>query len=104
MILSVYAGNAVKRATDNLVKAAQQAIKHVEERTQEVNKSIVEGMAKEIEARQKVLELDKQKQEAERYYKRLIESKYKHKHNESGASDTDGNLSGYESSTRYDYV
>lgn len=45
------AGNAVKRATDNLVKAAQQAIQNDEERSLVLSKRMVGGIAQEINAR-----------------------------------------------------
>lgn len=45
------AGNAVKRATDNLVRAAQQAIQNEEERSLVLNKRMVGGIAQEINAR-----------------------------------------------------
>lgn len=49
------AGNAVKRATDNLVRAAQQAAAQEEERSLVLNKRMVGGMAQEINARSDVL-------------------------------------------------
>lgn len=45
------AGNAVMRATDNLVRAAQQAIQQEEERCLVVNRRMVGGIAQEINAR-----------------------------------------------------
>lgn len=45
------AGNAVKRATDNLVRAAQQAIQQEEERSLVLNRRMVGGIAQEINAR-----------------------------------------------------
>jgi len=41
----------VKRATDNLVKAAQQAIQNDEERSLVLSKRMVGGIAQEINAR-----------------------------------------------------
>ena len=51
MFLFQAAGNAVKRATDNLVRAAQQAIQQEEERSLVLNRRMVGGIAQEINAR-----------------------------------------------------
>ena len=48
------AGNAVKRATDNLVRAAQQAIEQDDEFTVVVKNRLVGGLAQEIDAREQV--------------------------------------------------
>ena len=48
------AGNAVKKATDNLVQAAQQAITREEERNLHFNDRMVEKIAQEIQARSEV--------------------------------------------------
>jgi len=95
------AGNAVKKATDNLVRAAQQAIENEEERSIEVNKKLVGGMAQEIDARTKVLEMERELIEARERLAAIRKEKNKYASgNESGLSDTDGYNSGYESSTR----
>lgn len=58
------AGNAVKRATDNLVRAAQQALAQEEERQLVLNKKMVGGIAQEIDARSEVLKIERQLSEA----------------------------------------
>ncbi|XP_076033858.1 talin_middle and talin-RS domain-containing protein rhea isoform X2 [Oratosquilla oratoria] len=95
------AGNAVKRATDNLVRAAQQAIENDEERTLILNRRFVGGMAQEIKIKEEVLKIERDLAEARSKLVAFRKAKYKDG-NESGMSDTDGYLSGYESSTRYD--
>lgn len=94
------AGNAVKKATDNLVRAAQDAIENEEERSIEVNRKLVGGMAQEIDARTKVLEMERELIEARERLSAIRKAKYGASGNESGLSDTDGYNSGYESSTR----
>src|SRR6218665_3775653 len=49
------AGNAVKKATDNLVKAAQRAIEIEEEQSLVISKRRVAGMTQEIIAREEML-------------------------------------------------
>ncbi|XP_042206516.1 talin-2-like isoform X2 [Homarus americanus] len=93
------AGNAVKRATDNLVRAAQQAIEHDDEVTVVVPNRKVPNMSQIIDARARVFELQRQTQLAQETLKVLQISQYKDG-NESGLSDTD--LSGYDSSSKYD--
>lgn len=92
------AGNAVKRATDNLVKAAQQAIEHEEEFTVVVKNRLVGGMAQEIDAREQVLKVERELAEARAKLLAIRRQKYGKDGNESGLSDTDGYLSGYDSS------
>jgi len=80
------AGNAVKRATDNLVKAAQQALDQEEERQLVLNKKMVGSMAQEIDARSKVLEIERQLAEARSKLVAIRKAKYQEKI---------GGLSGY---------
>ena len=67
------AGQAVKRATDNLVKAAHKAIRHEEEVKEQHTKSMLDTMAKEIEARQKILELEEKIQAKTREHQLLLQ-------------------------------
>lgn len=82
------AGNAVKRATDNLVRAAQQAIDQEDEMTVLVPSRRVPNMSKIIDKRAEVLELEKT---IERSRKELmiLERSQHWDSNESGLSDTD---------------
>lgn len=82
------AGNAVKRATDNLVRAAQQTIDQEDELTVLVPTRKVHGISKIITAREDVLKLEK---EIERRRKELmiLERSQHWDSNESGLSDTD---------------
>ncbi|XP_015597713.1 talin-1 isoform X2 [Cephus cinctus] len=96
------AGNAVKRATDNLVRAAQQAIQQEEERSLVLNRRMVGGIAQEINARSEVLRIERELEEARGRLTAIRQAKYK---NRSDVSDTDTDLdqSGYESyTTRYE--
>ncbi|XP_063985728.1 talin-2 isoform X1 [Diachasmimorpha longicaudata] len=90
------AGNAVKKATDNLVRAAQQAIQQEEERSLVLNKRMVGGIAQEINARSEVLRIEKELEEARGRLTAIRQAKYK---NRPDYSDTDGDAdqSGYES-------
>lgn len=71
------AGNAVKRATDNLVHAAQQAIERDEERQIIINKRLVCGMAQEITAREEVLRIERELEEARVRLAQIRRAKYK---------------------------
>ena len=94
------AGNAVKRATDNLVRAAQQAIQQEEERSLVLNTRMVGGLAQEFNALSDVLRMERQLQEARDRLTAIRHAKYK-KGGDTSASDTepDGYGSGYESFT-----
>lgn len=97
------AGNAVKRATDNLVRAAQQAAQQEEERSLVLNRRMVGGMAQEINARSEVLRIERQLEEARGRLTAIRQAKYKRTGAGSGGEDTGdegGYGSGYESFTR----
>lgn len=96
------AGNAVKRATDNLVRAAQQAIQQEEDRSLILNRRMVGGIAQEINARSEVLRIERELEEARGRLTAIRQAKYK---NRPDLSDGDGDVeqSGYESyTTRYE--
>ena len=83
------AGNAVKRATDNLVRAAQQAIQQEEERSLVLNRRIVGGIAQEINARSEVLRIEKELEEARGRLTAIRQAKYK---NRSDISENDSEI------------
>lgn len=96
------AGNAVKRATDNLVRAAQQAIQQEEDRSLVLNRRMVGGIAQEINARSEVLRIERELEEARGRLTAIRQAKYK---NRPDLADVDGDVdqSGYESyTTRYE--
>ncbi|XP_076242383.1 talin_middle and talin-RS domain-containing protein rhea isoform X2 [Calliopsis andreniformis] len=96
------AGNAVKRATDNLVRAAQQAIQQEEDRSLILNRRMVGGIAQEINARSEVLRIERELEEARGRLTAIRQAKYK---NRPDLTDTDneGEQSGYESyTTKYE--
>ncbi|XP_032666458.1 talin-1 isoform X4 [Odontomachus brunneus] len=96
------AGNAVKRATDNLVRAAQQAIQQEEDRSLVLNRRMVGGIAQEINARSEVLRIERELEEARGRLTAIRQAKYK---NRPDLADADGDIdqSGYESyTTRYE--
>ncbi|VVC34514.1 Vinculin/alpha-catenin,PH domain-like,FERM/acyl-CoA-binding protein, 3-helical bundle,IRS-type PTB [Cinara cedri] len=62
-------GNVVKRATENVVRAARQAMKTDEVKNFILNERVVGGMAQEIDARSDVLRIERELDEAR---KRLI--------------------------------
>ncbi|XP_037077227.1 LOW QUALITY PROTEIN: talin-2-like [Pollicipes pollicipes] len=92
------AGNRVKKATDNLVRAAQQAIEQDEERSLILNKRLVGGLAQELDAQSDVLRKERELEDARLKLAALRRAKY----GEGGDSEGEGYLSGYDSSTRYD--
>lgn len=96
------AGNAVKRATDNLVRAAQQAIQQEEDRSLVLNRRMVGGIAQEINARSEVLRIERELEEARGRLTAIRQAKYK---NRPDLADADGDIDqgGYESYTmRYE--
>lgn len=64
-----FSGNVVKRATENVVRAARQAMKADDSKRLILDESIVGGMAQEIDARSDVLRIERELDEAR---KRLI--------------------------------
>lgn len=93
------AGNAVKRATDNLVRAAQQAIDQDDEVTIVVPSRKVPNISQIIEAREEYYKLIREAEIARNKLTALKISQYRDGH-ESGLSDTEN--SGYDSSSKYD--
>lgn len=73
------AGNAVIKSTDNLVRAAQQAIDMEEEHILKINTSMVDGMAQEINARSEVLKMEKKLEDARNKLVAIRQAKYRHK-------------------------
>ena len=73
------AGNAVKRATDNLVRAAQQALSIEEERQVVLNTRMVGGIRQEIDARTEVLEIERKLEEARGKLAAIRKAKYQEK-------------------------
>jgi talin len=94
------ASNAVRRATDELVKAAQGAIERNEDDELLVNTSAgsVNIIAEEVEAREAVYRMEKQLRDAQR----RLEGVHKKKYNKNRGTDSETDQSGYESSG-YDY-
>lgn len=84
------AGNKVKKATDSLVRAAQQAIEQEEERTLLLKVRPVQSIVQDLQIREKILRLENELSRA-REEQAFI---YKAKANLSGQSDNEGNLSG----------
>lgn len=93
------AGNAVKRATDNLVRAAQQAIDQEDEVIVIVPSRKVPNLSQIIDARENYYKLIRDTELAREKLRILQISQYKDGH-ESGLSDTEN--SGYDSSSKYD--
>lgn len=75
------AGNAVIKSTDNLVRAAQQALDMEEEHILKINTSMVDGMAQEINARSEVIKMEKQLEEARNKLCAIRQAKYRHRTN-----------------------
>lgn len=73
------AGNAVIKATDNLVRAAQQTIEGEEEHTLRLNRNMVDGMAQEINARSEVLAMERRLKDARDKLTAIRQAKYRQK-------------------------
>ena len=86
------ASNAVRRATDELVKAAQGAIERNEEEGLDLNTSAgtVNIIAEEVEARETVARMEKQLRDAQR----RLEGVHKKKYNKSRGTDSETDQSG----------
>ena len=85
------ASNAVRRATDELVKAAQGAIERNEEEEMMVNTSgTVNIIAEEVEARETVARMEKQLRDAQR----RLEGVHRKKYNRSRGTDSETDQSG----------
>lgn len=83
------AGNAVIKSTDNLVRAAQQALDMEEEHILKINTSMVDGMAQEINARSEVIKMEKQLEEARSRLCAIRQAKYRHRTAAVGYEDHD---------------
>lgn len=73
------AGNAVKKATDNLVRAAQQVIEHEEEQSITIGSRRVEKIAVEISAREEILRKERELHEAREKLNAIRRAKYGNK-------------------------
>lgn len=70
------AGHAVMKATDNLVRAAQQAIEQEEEQSLVISKRRVQGITQEILAREDILKKERQLVEARSKLAAINRAKY----------------------------
>lgn len=87
------AGNAVIKSTENLVRAAQQAIEGEEEHTLRLNRNMVDGMAQEINARSEVLKMERQLEEARNKLTAIRHAKYRQR-TAAGYATDDSDLEG----------
>ena len=72
------AGNAVKRAADNLVTAAKSAaIFEEQETTVVINQRFVGGIAQELEAQEKILRIEKELAAARNKLSQIRQAKYR---------------------------
>ncbi|CAG4965789.1 unnamed protein product [Colias eurytheme] len=84
------AGAEVIRSTDNLVRAARDAIHCDDERSLVLNRRMVGGIAQEIDARSEVLRIEKELEEARGRLTAIRQAKYKLRGDTSGdETDTD---------------
>lgn len=93
------AGNAVIKSTDNLVRAAQQAIDMEEEHTLKINTNMVDGMAQEINARMEVIRRERELEAARNQLTAIRQAKYRHRVNQ-GQDDSDTEVQ-YQSSPQH---
>jgi hypothetical protein len=96
------AGNAVKRATDNLVRAAQQALSQEEERQLVLNRRMVGGIAQVINARADVLRIERELDEARGRLAFIQKAKYHDKAAGGFTDETDDSLEIVHDSSRLD--
>lgn len=89
------AGNAVIKSTDNLVRAAQQAIDMEEEHILKINTSMVDGMAQEINAQSEVLKMERQLEEARNRLVAIRQAKYRVKAAAGGVTTDESDGEGY---------
>ena len=77
------AGNAVKRATDALVRSAQQAsdANHEEEKYLELNTKFVGSMAQEIMLREEILRKERELKAAQAAYNAVKKARYQREEN-----------------------
>ncbi|KAH9632859.1 hypothetical protein HF086_013646 [Spodoptera exigua] len=86
------AGAEVIRSTDNLVRAARDAIHTEDERSLVLNRRMVGGIAQEIDARSEVLRIEKELEEARGRLTAIRQAKYKLRAGETSGEDTDTDL------------
>lgn len=98
------AGNAVIKSTDNLVRAAQQAIEGEEEHTLRLNRNMVDGMAQEINARSEVLKMERQLEEARNKLTAIRHAKYRQKTAAGYATDDSDVEGGNTSASGYGFA
>ncbi|XP_041983906.1 talin-1 isoform X4 [Aricia agestis] len=83
------AGAEVIRSTDNLVRAARDAIHCDDERSLVLNRRMVGGIAQEIDARSEVLRIEKELEEARGRLTAIRQAKYKLRDTSGEDTDTD---------------
>lgn len=98
------AGNAVIKSTDNLVRAAQQAIEGEEEHTLRLNRNMVDGMAQEINARSEVLKMERQLEEARNKLTAIRHAKYRQRTAAGYATDDSDFEGGNTSASGYGFA
>jgi len=84
------AGNAVKRAAEALVSAAQRSADEKDDEKINVNNKMVGGIAQEIMAQEEILRKEKELQMARKRLTELRKAKYKDKPNEAEADGSSG--------------
>ncbi|CAH0716781.1 unnamed protein product, partial [Brenthis ino] len=99
------AGAGVIRSTDNLVRAARDAIVCDDERSLVLDRRMVGGIAQEIDARSEVLRIEKELEEARGRLTAIRQAKYKLR-DASGASgdETDTDPPGYSSDASHSHA
>jgi talin len=86
-----FAGNAVKRATDSLVRAAQQAVDNTEEdKYLELNTNFVGSIAQEIMLREEILRKERELKAAQAAYKAVKKARYQREEGSPASSSSSG--------------
>lgn len=88
------AGNAVKQATESLVRAARQHIEQTQEFQLVINKRMVGGIAQEIVAREEILRKERELEEAREKLAQLRKAKYDNTIQRLATAETSSQLDG----------
>lgn len=84
-----HAGNAIKRATDALVRSAQQAVDvNEEDQIIELNQKFVGSMAQEIMLREEILRKERELRAAQAAYSAVKKARYHREENSPGSNST----------------
>ncbi|CAF0748960.1 unnamed protein product [Brachionus calyciflorus] len=95
-----HAGNAIKRATDALVRAAQQAVDvNEEDQMIQLNTKFVGSMAQEIMLREEILRKERELRAAQAAYSAVKKARYQREEHSPGSNASSGSSTAHPAST-----